>query len=295
MKKILKHLVWVLKHGAVNSYYLFRSRQLFDIPISPDYKVGNSSITDSKLLDSYPTLCGLASQDPKLFGKFRSARVMFEALDHVSLDYGNSYLIEILKIRSWTKEFTQVIEKIDSLGSPKKYKFGHYGVFSPTLLRYLKVHLDLEKYFGSLHNLKIVEIGVGFGGQASLTSLLDQPKSYSFCDIPPVLKLVEKFIESLSVPGQFMYIDGRNPSRVNSDLVISNYAFSELSLDVQNLYIENVISNSSRGYLTWNSLSADNLGGHSLADLIRLIPNSQIVPERPNTAEGNVVIIWGSI
>ena len=51
---------------------------------------------------------------------------------------------------------------------------------------------------------------------------------------------------------------------------------------------------SSRGYLTWNSLSADNLGGHSLADLIRLTPNSQIVPERPNTSEGNVVIVWGN-
>jgi hypothetical protein len=294
MSKRLKFLVWVLKQGVVNSYYLFRNRHTFDIPVSSAYKVQNSSITDSKSLDSYPTLCGLASEDNELFGKFRSARVMIEALDHVSIDQGNSYLKEILKTHNWSKEFNQAIEKIDSLGSPKRYKFGRYGVFSPTLLRYLKVHLDLEKYFEPLCDLNVVEIGAGFGGQASLISLLDQPKSYIFCDIPPVLKLIKKFVDSLSIPGQFVYIDGRNPQKIDSDLVISNYAFSELSLEVQNLYLENVIANSSRGYLTWNSLSADNLGGHSLADLIRLIPNSQIVPERPNTSEGNVVIVWGN-
>ena len=119
MSKRLKFLFWVLKQGIVNSFYFFRNRHTFDIPVSSAYKVQNSSITDSKSLDSYPTLCGLASEDNELFGKFRSARVMIEALDHVSIDQGNSYLKEILKTHNWSKEFNQAIEKIDSLGSPK--------------------------------------------------------------------------------------------------------------------------------------------------------------------------------
>jgi hypothetical protein len=141
--------------------------------------------------------------------------------------------------------------------------------------------------------LNIVEIGVGFGGQASLISLLDQPLSYTSYDIPPVLELARKFICELDVPGTFKFIDGRNPKPLRTDLVISNYAFSELNREVQNQYLKNVVLQSPRGYITWNNLSAESLGGYSLAELLRLIPNSQIHPEMPNTAESNAIIIWG--
>ena len=180
------------------------------------------------------------------------------------------------------------------LGKPRKFRFRPYGTFSPTLLRYLKVYIDLEKNFGPLKNLNIVEIGIGFGGQASLIGLLDKPLSYTFYDIPPVLELAKQFTNKLEVPGNFEFIDGRNPKSSNSDLVISNYAFSELNRVVQDQYLEHVVLPSPRGYITWNPLSEEMLGGYSLADLIRLIPNSQIHPEKPNTFEGNVIIIWGN-
>ena len=157
----------------------------------------------------------------------------------------------------------------------------------------MKVYIDLEKNFGSLKNLNLVEIGVGFGGQASLISLLDKPLSYTFYDIPPVLKLAQKFTDELGVPGNFIFNDGRNPKLSNPDLVISNFAFSELNRDVQDQYLKNVVLPSPRGYITWNHFSAEILGGHSLAELIRLIPNSQIHPEKPNTSASNAIIIWG--
>jgi len=166
-------------------------------------------------------------------------------------------------------------------------------VFSPTLLRYLKVYVDLIEYFGSLKPFEVVEIGVGFGGQSSLISLLDRPKSYTLYDIPPVLDLAKKFFKNVPLEGNFQFLDGRNPLTSIPDLVISNYAFSELERDVQDLYLRNVILNSPRGYITWNSLSADQLDGYWLADLIRLIPGSQIVPERPNTSSKNAIIVWG--
>jgi putative sugar O-methyltransferase len=157
----------------------------------------------------------------------------------------------------------------------------------------LKVHTDLERNFGSLKNFTIVEIGIGFGGQASLISLLDKPLSYIYYDIPPVLELAQKFTKELNVPGNFTFIDGRNPKPSKPDLVISNYAFSELNRDVQDQYLKNVVLSSPRGYITWNNLSAENFGGYSLAELIRLIPNSQIHPEKPNTSESNAIIVWG--
>jgi putative sugar O-methyltransferase len=186
-----------------------------------------------------------------------------------------------------------VLLQIDQVGKPRKFRFKPYGTFSPTLLRYLKVYLDLEKFFGSLRNLNIVEIGIGFGGQASLIRLLSKPLSYTLYDIPPVLGLAQKFIEEIEASGNFTFLDGRNPEPSDPDLVISNYAFSELNRELQDQYLQNVVLKSARGYITWNNLSEKTLGGYSLAELIRLIPDSQIHPERPNTSECNAIIVWG--
>jgi len=267
--------------------------RMFDTHQLEDWPVKNSSITDSAQLASYPSLCGSAARETEIFKRFRSSRIMVEALDHVSIDQGKDYISEILKNGIWQDDFSRVLLHIDSLGKPRKYRFTPYGTFSPTLLRYLKVYVEIKNHFGSLENLNIVEIGIGFGGQASLIKMLDKPASYTFYDIPPVLELTRRFIGELQLSEECKYIDGRNPVESNSDLVISNYAFSELNLELQNEYLSKVIMASPRGYITWNSLSADQLGGYSLADLIRLIPNSQLLPEYPNTSKNNAVIIWG--
>lgn len=293
MRRLLSLLRWTFRHGLINLTHRLSNRELFDITVSKEFKIGNSSVTDGETLETYPSLCGSAARNIETFKKFRSSRVMVEALDHVTIEQGNSYISEILQISPWSEKFTTVLNRIDEVGKPRKFRFKSYGTFSPTLLRYLKVYMDLEKNFGSLKNLNIVEIGIGFGGQVSLISLLSKPLSYTLYDIPPVLELVQKFIEEINVSGTFTFIDGRNPEPSDPDLVISNYAFSELNRDFQDKYLKNVVLKSSRGYITYNNLSEKTLGGYSLAELIRLIPNSQIHPEKPNTSEGNAIIVWG--
>ena len=293
MKRYFELLIWTSRHGLINLIHRISNRIMFDVQVSEEFRVGNSSLTDSEMLASYPSLCGLAAKNLEVFKKFRSSRVMVEALDHVSIEQGNGYISEILKSSAWSEKFSEVLVKIDKVGKPRKFRFRPYGTFSPTLIRYLKVYIDLEKNYGSLKNLNIAEIGIGFGGQASLIGLLDKPLSYTFYDIPPVLELAQKFTHELGVPGNFTFNDGRNPKGSKPDLVISNYAFSELNRDVQDQYLRNVILQSPRGYITWNGGSAETLGGYSLAELIRMIPNSQIHPEKPNTAESNAIIVWG--
>ncbi len=293
MSRFANILIWTARHGLGNLIHWLSNRTMFDIEVSEEYQVGNSSITDSDMLASYPSLCGFAVKNSEIFKKFRSSRVMFEALDHVSIEQGNGYIAEILKYTSWSEKFTRVLVEIDRVGEPRKFRFRPYGTFSPTLLRYLKVYTDLEKNFGSLKNFTIAEIGIGFGGQASLISLLDKPLSYIFYDIPPVLELAQKFIKEINVTGDFKFIDGRNPRPSKPDLVISNYAFSELNRSLQDQYLKNIVLSSPRGYITWSNLTAKNLGGYSLAELVRLIPNSQILPEKPNTSESNAIIVWG--
>lgn len=122
--------------------------------------------------------------------------------------------------------------------------------------------------------------------------MITEPLEYILYDIPPVLELVKRFVTELDVYGNFVYRDGRRPSISDPDIVISNYAFSELSKSIQEEYLNNVILRSKSGYITWNCLSANELNGYTLAELVRLIPNSEILPERPYTHDGNAIIIW---
>lgn len=97
--------------------------------------------------------------------------------------------------------------------------------------------MDLRALFGPLKDFKLAEVGIGFGGQASLIHLLDKPISYSSYDLPPVLALASKFFDGLEIKGDFKFIDGRYPEESTPDLLISNYAFSELSPKVQGAYL----------------------------------------------------------
>lgn len=143
-----------------------------------------------------------------------------------------------------------------------------------------------------LKNKSIAEIGVGFGGQASLICMMTKPLEYTFYDIPPVLELAKRFVSELEVHGNFNYRDGRKPTICEPDIVISNYAFSELSRPIQEEYLNHVILRSKSGYITWNNLSANELMGYSLAELVRLIPNAEILAEKPYTHDGNAIIVW---
>ena len=106
MTRILNLLSWTARHGLINLIHRFSHRRVFEIQLSEEFRVGNSSITDSEYLASYPSLCGSASKNDEVFKKFRSAKVMADALDHVSIEQGKAYIYEILKTRSWSKEFT---------------------------------------------------------------------------------------------------------------------------------------------------------------------------------------------
>jgi hypothetical protein len=293
LRRCINTFSWIAKHGLINFKHQRRNRWLFDTPLTGEFPVSNTSVTDSEVFASYSSLCGLAARNMEIFNVFRRSRIMVDALDHVSIQQGKAYIVEILNSNSWSNDFTKVLMHVDSVGEPRKFRFRPYGTFSPTLLRYLKVYIDLKNFFGPLKNLKIAEIGIGFGGQATLINLLDNPLQYTCFDLPPVLDLAKKFMNQLAVPDRYSFIDGRNPMHSNSDLVISNYAFSEMNRNIQDQYLKNVILPSPRGYITWNNLAEKGFGGYTLAELVRIIPSSQIYPERPTTSEGNVIVIWG--
>ena len=73
-------------------------------------------------------------------------------------------------------------------------------------------------------------------------------------DLPPVLKLASKYLESHVLNSAYRLCTlNQSDGSEAYDLVISNYAFSELPSGVQTKYIEKVMLKSRRGYLTMNS------------------------------------------
>ena len=150
------------------------------------------------------------------------------------------------------------------MGNPQVFTY-RYGflklksiIFSPTTCRYIKILADLQDLFRSLNHMRIIEIGGGYGGQCSIIYKMFKPASYTIIDLEPCLKLSRRYLETLGIHGvHYVPMSDLDKTHINGDfdLVISNYAFSELSKSVQTEYVAKIISRASRGYFLCNFYS----------------------------------------
>ena len=248
-----------------------------------------TSISDENF---YLKICELAASNQEVFSNFRRCHEYRLILEHVTKKFGKKYLLIALRNES-ALEYYRRIKVQNDLGNPVMLKFKGIGHSSPTTLRYLKVLIQILEIFGKLDDKIICEIGGGFGGQAHAIAVNQSVKSYILYDLPPVLELNKKFLGAIGTLDRFEFIDGRDPTERSSDLLISNYAFSELTRDVQLMYLERVVLKARSGYITWNELSYRELGGLSVEELLSKIPDSFLIPEDPLTYPNNVIIVWG--
>jgi len=253
-------------------------------------RIGNSSISDAGL---YPAFCLLASSDDRVFRRFRRSLIYRVILEHVNIYQGHEYLKEIEQGGSMLDQLRPLLEG-DTIGGPIRYPYGNYGLVSPSTLRYIKVATDLGNLFGPLDGLRIAEIGVGYGGQCRVVCTVWPVRSYILFDIPEVLDLAHRFLEESHVDCSVISErDGRNPQTDNVDLIISNYAFSELRREVQEQYFEQVIKHTSRGYVTYNHISPPEFQSLTAHEFAEKIPGAQVLPETPKTHDGNAIVVWG--
>jgi len=246
---------------------------------------------------AYVALVQAAVKDYKAFTTFRRHPNYVVVLEHVTRQEGQAYL-DILR-----KDAPDLIDRIeefksnDVVGSPRVFDYPGIGKISPTTLRYVKVASDLRKLFGAEPGHNVAEVGVGYGGQMLVCDTAFHMRQYDLFDLAPVLNLVERYLESHLLNSAY------HTSTLNQclgeesyDLVISNYAFSELPSALQRRYIEKVLATAKRGYLTMNSGTPETYFQHnklSLAQLRELLPGFEVLPERPLTCPGNYIIAWG--
>lgn len=220
-------------------------------------------------------------------------------LEHVDYKLGRKYLesLDDTLIAEYFKN--ENLKALSILGSPRKYYYSRIGWISPTIIRYLYVHQHIINLFGKSNFEKVGEIGIGFGGQCAISTELGSIKTYSAYDLPEVLSLSEKTLRSCKINFEgFQKMDIETVAPATYDLVISNYAFSELPKAVQLDYLHNVLSQSKRGYLTMNS-GRGNFTGRSegkltLEEIIQIIPGCSVLEELPLTGPDNYILIWGN-
>jgi len=250
---------------------------------------GSSSLTDEPL---FLNAVAEALSDERAAAQFRSNLAIIATYDHVSRLQGLACLLAI-EGRGKAERLRELVELSD-YGTPATFHYPQIGRFSPTVLRFAKVAFDLEFFFPELPQLQVTEIGVGFGGQAVAINKLFGTNSFTFYDLPEVNVLASKSLGSLTEGVKIELRDGRNPAACTSDLVVSNYAFSEMAPKIQESYLQNVLLPAKRGFMNYNSLSESALGGYKVSQIAEQLPGSILVPEEPATHPDNMTLIWGS-
>ena len=252
-----------------------------------------SSISDTY---KYKNACQMAALDDLVFNSFKRNPDYNAILEHVSEDQGRQYKQHI---DTYFPEYHGKLKQFkenDAHGSPVVFEYKGIGRFSPTTLRYIKVLSDLRHLFGSLDNFNIIEIGVGYGGQCKVISDFFNINKYYLVDLEEALNLADKYLKKLNVKN----VEIVKPLDVTSldkqfDLIISNYAFTELSKSTQELYLNKILHRSSHGYITSNFVSKEfNIDSFSL-DLLKNKLNAfdlRTLEEIPLTHKDNIILFW---
>lgn len=276
-----------------------KKKRKFLLRFSGEHFIGKQTIRSDSDNGRYVAFVEKVNSNYKVFSKFKQHPAYQEILEHVSEEDGVRYL-EVLKKNA--PDLLVDIDKFkinDLVGNPTKFEYPGIGSISPTTLRYIKVTSDLRTLFGSSIGSRVAEIGVGYGGQLLVLDQIFAIHEYFLFDLPPVLELTSKYLEShiLSLSYRTLSLNQALTTE-RYDFVMSNYAFSELPKVLQLKYIEKVLANASKGYLTMNSGRAGSaaVAGDnklSLEELRNLLPPFEVIEEEPYTSPQNYIIIWG--
>lgn len=245
---------------------------------------------------SYLSAVSNMNRNYKHFARFKKNAAYRAILEHVPFQGGVENLEIIEKQNNLVFKNIKKLSVNDLVGNPDLFDF-KFGKFSPTSLLYGKVASDLEEIFGANFGKNLVEIGVGYGGQALVLDQFYDIDNYLLVDLDAVLNLASKYLDHHLLN---MVYDTKTINRVEKnntwDLAISNYAFSELPKDLQLLVVEKVLKNSKRGYMTMNSgngATERDFNKLSLGELREVLGDFEVIEEKPLTHYGNYIIVWG--
>jgi len=275
-----------------------------------------TSISDT---DRYRAVCTRAARSDAEFARFRRLDDFLAIVEPPSTDpdgwrhgrydaaiNGREYADQVAAIAAY-RPLLDRFRANDAIGAPPVEDFGALGRFNIYTLRYIKILWDLERLFGSLDGLAILEIGGGYGGQCAIAARRFAFAAYDILDLPESGELARRFLDTAGIAGARCVADA-GALKPRYDLVISNYAFSELDDAVRSAYRTTLLPRCARGFMLWNRIYLDlnhfkrswdqamaNFGDEMRA-LFQTVPNPRVVDElltQDDRVRGNVMIAWG--
>lgn len=275
--------------------FVFRTRNYSRRKLKKKTLFSSSNQESDSQASFYQNAVSTINANSRAMRRFRRVYDYREILEHVDYSLGREYFehAKLNEPQVWgsLNEF----KRNDLLGKPRTFYFEEIGRISPTTLRYIAVATDIRREFGNSKLTRIVEIGGGYGGQAAILRKLNMWDEYFIFDLPEVQNLIQRYLSFIGIG----MIDFPKINTVNSceyDLVISNYAFSELPRKIQDEYLDKVILKARRGFMLMNSGKSNATGRSdgkiSVEELQRIIPNLQELPEIPLTSPDNYLLVW---
>ena len=273
---------------------LFRYISLFFL-VFGTWKALALSVT--QIITNYTEFCQSAANNEELFRRFRSEEPCKTIVENVNFIQGSDILHVIQEKYPHLFVYFDKICLDDRFGNPLTYNFPGVGAICPATLRYVKIAGDLSQEFGNLSAYHILEIGGGYGGQCKILHDIFGFTSYTLVDLPGCTSLIMKYLCHYQIPGVSCIPSTKIMNAKNYDLVISNYAFSEIDREEQRDYLEKMIKSVPRGYITYNILSSSHgLTSLTVDEVVTALQRENrkimVTPENPLTGEGTVVISW---
>lgn len=237
----------------------------------------------SNVIANYLNVCKIAAESEEAFQTFKRSSAYKMILEHCSYNLGISHLGNIREKNPGLLENKSFFQN-DSFGDPEVFNFG-FCTASPTTIQYISVLANLISLFGDLTGYKIVEIGAGYGGQSKVIGDKFEILSYTMVDLHEATLLQNKYINKLEIKNTKACTYENFLHEEHYDLVISNYALSEVLDPLQTEYVEKILLKSRHGYLTCNGpIHAMD----KLAERFQLSKSSDIEGER----KSNFIVTW---
>jgi hypothetical protein len=190
-------------------------------------------------------------------------------LEHVSKKQGEQYLSYIITEfpEISTNQILEFVNSNDLYGNPKRYDFKLNNDIincSPTSLRYIYHALIILQYYKNTKCASIVEVGCGYGGLFLALCFFSNAlnikiMNYHIVDLPEVGLLIDMYlklhINSINIPYSIHDSKFFGSDILSENLFfISNYCFTEIDLNLRNKYIDNLISKTQNGFITWQTI-----------------------------------------
>jgi hypothetical protein len=106
------------------------------------------------------------------------------------------------------------------------------------------------------------------------------------------LNLTKKYLEIFNFEN-LNFLDFKTLPNKKYDLIISNYAITECSKEIQDIYIEKIINNSKHCYIIGNDIGTHfNLKNYNKNDWFEILPKSKFLEESPKTHQNNYLLYF---